>query len=185
MTDVEVLCGALRKIGRESIALDIEDGSYPSGEEGDVVTTLMYCISAAENELARYYFPLKHVQSLSSQNGVYDFSAFEHTPVKILRVTSGGSPVKYTLCAGCLKTAARQIEAEYCYLPPKRQFGEEIPPSEMWHGEIAEIGAAAEYSLISGEPSVAQMWEERYRLAIDRARKTAADGMYIPPRRWV
>lgn len=186
MTDRDVLCSALRLIGRESIALDIEDDGYPSGEEYDVACTLMYCISATADEVARYYLPLVRTQTLSSDDGLYSFSDFEKEPVRIIKVTSGGRPVKYSLYTGYLKTAAKSIEVEYYYTPGKFLYPEdEWQPVEMDNGDVIALGAAAEYCLICGEASVAQMWEERYHAALDRARTRSAAALKIPPRRWV
>ena len=181
----DILYSALRRIGREDIALDLEGGGEPEGEAADVVQTLMYCINATEDELARYYFPLKCTETLYSENKTFYFAGFSHTPVRILQVKSGGRDLPYELQTNCITAGADKIEITYFYAPKKKALDDESQFGETGDGYITALGAAAEYCLICGEASMAEVWETRYREAIDRARKTSNPGAYVPPRRWI
>ena len=182
----DILIGALRRIGREELARDIENDAEPSGEDADTVSTLMYCINATEDELARYYFPLKCTETLYAKTSkTFNFSDFSHTPVKILSVKSGGERIDFELRTNCLIADARQAEITYCYAPSKKGMYGQSEFGNVGEGRIVELGAASEYCQISGEAALAEVWETRYREAIDRARKTYNVGGYIPPRRWV
>lgn len=186
----DILISALRRIGREDLANDIEDGDEPTGEGGDVVQTMIYCINATEDELARYYFPLKCTETLvSKENNLFYFSDFSHTPVRILSVKSGGKEISFELLTNCITAGASSVEITYAYAPAKKTVYGNSEFSEIGDGNITSLGAAAEYCLICGEASLAEVWETRYREAIDRARSTEekhkSQKTYIPPRRWV
>ena len=180
MSIKDVLVSALRRIGREELAADVEVGGEPTGENEEVVNILLYCINATEDELARYYFPLKSVERLFSIDKKFDFSLFSHTPVKILGVKSGGREIRFSLFPNYFETEAADIEVSYLYVPQKKGMNDE---SEF--GNLTSLGAAAEYCLICGETSIAEVWESRYRAAIDRARHERRPAVYVPPRRWV
>lgn len=189
MTIRDILISALRRIGREDLAVDMEDGGEPVGEGGEVVQTLLYCINATEDELARYYFPLKCTETLNSTNKTFNFSSFSHTPVRILQVKSGGKEVAHQLQTNCLTADYAQIEVTYFYAPAKKTVYGSSEFGDLGDGNITSLGAAAEYCLICGEASLAEVWETRYREAIDRAQravgKSDARQSYIPPRRWI
>ena len=189
MTIRDILVSALRRIGREELANDIETGGEPVGEGGEVVQTMLYCINATEDELARYYFPLKCTETLDSTNKTFHFSDFSHTPVRILGVKSGGADVSYELLTNYLVADCSEIEITYTYAPAKKTIEDSSEFGEMGDGNITSLGAASEYCLICGEASLAEVWETRYREAIDRARratdKAESAAAYIPPRRWI
>lgn len=186
MTIRDILISALRRIGREDIADETERGGTPDGEAGDVVQTLLYCINATEDELARYYFPLKCTETLySNEDKIFNFSEFLHTPVKIFGVKSGGREIEYELRTNCLAADAKSIEVTYGYAPAKKTLADNSEFGDIGDGNITALGAAAEYCLICGESALAEVWETRYREAIDRARKNCNWCAYIPPRRWI
>lgn len=185
MTIRKILSGALRRIGREEIADDIDDEGEPWGENGEVVKTLLYCINAVEDELARYYFPLTHTEAISSENGFFAFSSFAYTPIKILGVKSGGRETDYKLLKDGLSAQGGEIEVTYNYVPYPKTMEDSSDFGDIFDGEITVLGAAAEYCLICGEAALAEVWETRYRESIDRARRINGRGAHLPPRRWV
>lgn len=185
MTIRNILTDALRRIGREELAIDMEEDGEPWGEDGEVVKTLLYCINAVEDELARYYFPLQACERLTSQNKLFPFSSFSKTPVRILSVTCGGKEVPHTLNATGIVADCAQIDVTYHYAPKPKTIEGDSEFGDMGDGKITALGAAAEYSLICGEVAVADALETRYREAIDRAQKIRGRSIYVPPRRWV
>lgn len=189
MTIRDILISALRRIGREDLACDIENDGEPVGEGGEVVQTLLYCINATEDELARYYFPLKCTETLNSRNNVFYFSDFSKIPVRIIEVKSDGKEVDYRLRPDGIAADCSRIEITYDYAPAKKTADGKSEFGEIGDGNITSLGAAAEYCLICGEASLAEVWETRYREAIDRAQRTISKAeartAYIPPRRWV
>lgn len=181
----EVMVNALRRVGREDIAADIEKGSSYDTEEAEAIQTMLYCVNATEAELARYYYPLIYTQSFTEQSGCYYFSKFAFTPVKILSVKSGGVDAEYEITANFIKTQCKQVEVKYMYLPAKKDMDGESEFGLFGDGNVTALGAAAEYCLMCGESKMAEVWETRYRAALERALKAERPPVYIPPRRWV
>ena len=193
----DILIRALRRIGREELALEVENGGNPAGEGAEVVSTVLYCINAVEDELARYYFPLKCTETLyAKEKNTFLFSKFSHLPVKIISVKAGGEDVEFELQPNCLIAGAREIEVAYNYVPYRKSIDEDSEFGDRFDTKIIELGAAAEYCIICGEAALAEVWETRYREAIDKSRQLYASGVtlpdeklerggYIPPRRWI
>lgn len=181
----KILAVALRFVGREDLAADIDDGGEPYGEGGEAVKTLMYCINAVEDELARYYFPLECTEELSSEDNFFPFSSFSHTPVRILSVTCGGKRAEHTLTQTGVSAVAPKITVTYHYAPSENTVDGESAFGGLGDGMITALGAAAEYCLICGEASLAEVWETRYREAIDRAHSRIGRSPCVPPRRWI
>lgn len=181
----DVMVSALRRVGREDLAANVEGGGKPTGEGAEVVKTMLYCINAAEAELARYYYPLIYTETLSSGNGYYFFESFAFTPVKIISVKSGGEEVDYRVYANFLFTESRSAEITYMYLPYAKDVDDESEFGMFGDGNVTALGAAAEYCLMCGETKMAEVWETRYHAAIERALKDNRPALYIPPRRWV
>ena len=185
MTIRDILIRALRRIGREELSDDLVTGGEPIGEGGEAITTMLYCINATEDELARYYFPLKCTETLRGKNKTFPFSDFSHTPVKIISVKSNGKEIEFELQPNLLIAAATNIEVTYNYVPGQKYMYDESEFGEIGGGKIIELGAAAEYCIIGGEAALAEVWETRYHEAIEKAQKLYGWSGYIPPRRWI
>lgn len=181
----DVMVSALRRIGREELAADVEDGGSPTGESAEIIKTLLYCINATEDELARHYFPLVAVENFSTNKNKLKFTSFAHTPVKILAVKSDGKEINFSIFPDCIEAEAAELEIRYMYAPAKKELNDESEFGALADGNLTSLGASAEYCLICGETSLAEVWETRYRAAIDRAQKENRSAVYIPPRRWV
>lgn len=181
----DILINALTRIGREDVALFVEEGLEPGGENDEVVKIMMYCINAVEDELARYYFPLTHTETLRSKDGNFKFADFTKTPVKILKVTHGCKNIKYELQPNLLIADKNEIEVTYCYTPKKKLQDGQSEFGTIGDGIITALGAAAEYCFICGEVSLAEALETRYHEAIDRAQRQQKSSVYVPPRRWI
>ncbi|MDE5722116.1 MAG: hypothetical protein K2I30_05205 [Clostridia bacterium] len=186
----DVIISVLRILGRNALASAIEDGAALTAEERETVTTLVYCFNAVESEIAVNYLPLTEKKELESATGQYFLFLLDHTPSKIIRVTAGGKEVEYELFPEYIKTEEKAVVIEYEYLPSKKT----IDDSSEYGTEIGErafaCGVAAEYCLINGETDAADIWEAKYRKAVDKIQSSAAEsgiksGGYIPPRRWV
>ena len=182
----DVIRSAMRLVGRGDICeLLSSEGQLPE-EQGAAVQTMLYCYNAVEDELARRHFPLTATDKLTSNSGTYYFARFYHTPIKINRVYSGGARVKYKIFSEYLKADYPSVEVEYDYSPAKKSLTGSCEFEGLDLGEMLfAYGCAAEYSLINGEIRSAELWESKYRQAVDGARKNLPQYSDIPPRRWV
>lgn len=186
MTIKDIAICAFKLLGRNDLAETLSSGEDLDSEGAEKAETLVYCINAVEDELARYYFPAKYAETLTSTDGKYRFSSFAFRPVKILSVTADGKLVNYSAASQYIICADKKITVEYEYLPAKRCLEDASAFDGTAVGEnLVAAGAAAEYSLVSGSVRLAQTWESKYREEIELARDKFRTHAAIPPRRWV
>lgn len=182
----DIIIRACRFLGRDDIAAALQSGGDLTGETSDAAETLLYCVNAVEDELARYYFPLKTSENIYGVAGRFSFKRFSKRPVKILSVKSGGREISYKQYPEYLECDFQDITVEYCYAPEKKTMSDD---SEFDGANVCEklvaAGTAAEYSLLNGSVQNAELWESMYRQEIDLAQRKVALPLRVPPRRWV
>ncbi len=182
----QFLADVMRMIGRPDAADSAEGSSSLTTEISRMQSALLLCLNAVTDELARGYFPLRYVQTLSSEDGEYDFSSFDYTPYRILRVTGGGKKAGWTYSPSKLICPLKEICVEYEYVPDALTLTDEFSyPDPAVGTSLVACGVAAEYMLIAGDVDSAGMWESRYRAEIDRQLSQLPPGGRIPPRRWL
>lgn len=186
MTIKEIVICAFKLLGRNDIAQTLSDGGTADGECADKLETMLYCVNAVEDELVRYYFPLKKAEEFVSSDGKFAFDKFAERPIKILSVKSAGKETEYSLFPQYLQCGKSCITVEYEYAPQKKALSGISAFDGTAVGEqLIASGAAAEYCLISGAVNLSKTWESHYRCEIDCAREKFRTYAYIPPRRWV
>ncbi len=167
-------------------AENAEDKAAGPTCDEDEIETLLYCVNAVEDELARYYFPLKTSENFNSENKIYPFENFAKRAVKVLSVTDGEKPVNFKVFPKYLYADARNVCVEYEYSPDKKSVDDDSEYDGVAVGaSLIAKGAASEFCIICGEMSLAELWESKYRQEIDLARKKVTVCGTLPPRRWV
>lgn len=164
--------------------------NYLSGEADAAVKekakTVLFCINAVRDELARTWFPLRAQYTPPSGTADCELKNFDETPVKIIAVQKGGKSVRWRISGGVLHCGEADCTVEYDYTPAKLTEEDEFYFPEPAVGEyLVRCGALAEYFLLVGEVSLSAVWENKYRHEIDLiiARRSAAGR--IPSRSWV
>ncbi len=182
----QLICNVMRMAGRPDAAEECEQGGTLSDEVKRMQTAMLLCLNAVVDELARGYFPLRAAEEMTSPDGNYAFSSFARLPCRIVRVTSGGRRVPWKVIPLKLSCASRRIEVEYEYVPERLELGDEFSYPDGAVGEyLVSCGVAAEYLIIAGDVSCAEMWERRYREEIERRLALSPAAGIIPPRRWI
>lgn len=182
----DIVACALHFVGRKDVADRLAGEEVAEGECAEAAETMLYCVNAVEDELARCYFPLIYREEKAVSSGKIYFSELSRRPVKITGVRKNGKPLPYELEPQYIQVNADCAEIEYWYTPEKREAEGESAFNGTEVGErlIAE-GAASEYCLLNGESLASQVWERRYRESIDKAQRTHRRKHGIPPRRWI
>ena len=182
----EIVFTALKLLGRGDIASALEKGETLSEEATRTADSLLYCVNAVIDELARYYFPLVHKEQLYLTLGKVNFSEFTFRPVKILNVTANGKKTEFKVYPQYLTAGGVSIEVEYEYAPDKKGLEDNCDYAGFDVSErLIADGAVAEFCILNGEVSASEYWEGEYRREIDRARSKYRKAAKIPPRRWV
>lgn len=183
----DILTLALTYAGRQDVADKLKAGETVTGESAEVVKCALLCCNAVENELARYYFPLTHSDSLVSVTRKFMYTTFSERPVKILSVKDEtGADVGYAEHSTYMVADESKVTVTYEYTPLARKVdGDSAYGGGVVDESLIAAGTASEFCLIQGEVGFAEMWERRYRERIDMARRKCAKPLKIPPRRWV
>lgn len=184
MTVNQLITRTLTLIGRSDAAEEGENAT--AADTLRMRRTLLLCFNAVADELARGYFPLKTVQSMSSDDGRYMFAEFPLVPYRINAVTSGGKKVPWRLRPLCIECDCKQIEVEYEYVPDRKEASDEFDyPDTAVSDIMVQYGMAAEYMLICGDAEASSAWESKYRGEIDRQLSARPVRGRVPPRRWL
>ena len=180
----KIIGSALKILGRNSLAADVEDGAVRDAEGRETVDTLLYCFNAVEDEVARKYVPLSAKEELKSFDGKYYYSSFSHPPVTVKKVRADGKEIAFELMLEYLFADADKITVEYTYAPTGKSIdGESDFGAESCR--MHALGTASEYCFINGEIEAAELWEKKYRGEIDGLQRSLPECGSIPPRRWV
>lgn len=179
----DIIICALKKLNLFSVAEKLDRGEAMDGYETETVATLTYCYNAVEDELARRYLPLPATARFAERR--VGFDDFPHIPVRIRRVTAGGAAVKFSVTATHLTAEADDICVEYFYAPYRKNIDGLCECAKCAGEDLLAYGAAAEFCLINGEAEAADMFENKYRQAVDAAQSRLRGCGRIPPRSWV
>ena len=194
MTVKSVIEEAMVLIGRKDAAdlLNAEEGGWESalqtcgGEVKELAEALLFCFNAVEDELARFYFPLEFTEKIRGSGGRFYFTSFKYRPVELSEVSADGRKIRYEKFPQYISAEAEILTVRYFYSPDKKTFSDESSfDGDAVSARLIACGIAAEYCVINGEITAADMWESKYRREIDRARLKYAPALRIPPRRWV
>lgn len=186
MTNVsELIKKAMILVGRYDAAQTYGDGDL-TDEQSVLVKNLLYCFNAVADELTRHYFPVIVEQSFTAVSGKVYFTKFTYNPGKVVSVTdSDGNAVKYKQYYDRIEVDENYVVVKYCALHSTKEETDESGLDGRMGDVLVSYGMAAEYCLINGECSLAEMWENRYRAELDRTLADLPSGGYIAPRRWV
>lgn len=186
MTIKKIIQNALFFSGRPDLTFALDDEENADGEAREAIDTLLFCVNAVEDELARCYIPLKASESVVTADGYIPYSKLKKRVIKVLSVKKGGELAKFTADRDGIKTCVGVVTVEYGFAPSPKGISDASEFSDAEAGEcLVAAGAASEFCLIRGDAAGAQAWEKRYRHEIDAARGRMASTREMPPRRWV
>lgn len=182
----EVICQALRLVGREDAADSIGGGEALSDEVARLKRACLTYLNAVVDELARGYFPPEQTDELSSPDGKYAYADFSRVPHEIRRVKAGGKQIAYRICPDYMYVDAPEITVTYRYVPAAFNEDDEFTYPVFAVGpRLVCCGIVAEYYLVMGDAASSAAWEEKYRAEIDNLLSHSTVKGIIPPRRWI
>lgn len=186
MTVKEVICAALRLVGRDDAADAVEGGGTLTAEQTRTKNAFLTYFNSVLDELARAYFPPETREDTEFVGGKKSLSSLLKRAVRIKKVILDGKPVKWQLSAGYIVADVDSAEVVYEYAPTALNENTAFFYPDYAVGErLVEYGMAAEHYLVLGCAEESRAWEEKYRQEIEAlaCRRTVKDR--IPPRRWI
>lgn len=186
MTVKEVICEALRLVGREDVADAISGTSALTSEQTRLKRAFLTYFNSVFDELARGYFPLSAHEEFYTETGIVALSSFSLRPVRVKKVLKDGKQIDWQLCVKGIEAEAGNLTIFYEYAP--NTFSENDTfgyPQFAVSEKLVEYGIVAEHYLVLGDAVSSKAWEEKYRDEIEAllARSTVKER--IPPRRWI
>lgn len=182
----EIICNALRLVGRDDVA-DAEAGGLAlSAEAARLKSTFLTYFNSVLDELSRGYFPLSAKEDVNLTEGKISLSSFSKRVVRIKRVVVGNNAVEWHIYAGYLYADAENATVYYEYAPQPLGETEEFFYPEFAVGErLVTYGMAAEHFLVCGCAEESRAWEQKYRDEIEGLIARCTVKPRIPPRRWI
>lgn len=179
----EVILLAATLLGcEEEVRYYIEDEDEEYEQKAQM---LLHCLHLVENELALDYFPLVTEQEISTQTGKILFSNLSKDIVRIIKVVDeDGNSIAYQLFPSYLMTQRGNVKIVYSYTPSQKDWDEKLDLALYVSQRMLAYGLAAEYCTAMGRFEEANIWDEKYKDAIEAAYKMKSGGK-MPSRRWM
>lgn len=182
----EVICQALRLVGRDDMADDMQNDVALSAEFTRLKNTFLTYFNSVLDELARGYFPVSYEEETELVDGKIAVSSFGRRAVRIKRVLEGKKPVEWHISAGYLYADGEKVTVCYEYSPEPLGEADEFSYPEFAVSErLVEYGMAAEYFLVAGCAEESRLWEQKYRDEIEALISRCVVKPLVPPRRWI
>lgn len=186
MTVKEVICAALRLVGRDDAAEAIADGKTLSAEQTRIKGAFLAYFNSVVDELARAYFPPETQTDVQFADGKKAIVSLPERAVRIKKVLFDGEPVEWSIYSGYLYAEVPNATVVYEYAPAASAESSTFFYPEYAVGErLVECGMAAEHYLVLGCAEESALWEEKYREEIEALSRRRTPRAKIPPRRWV
>ncbi len=156
-------------ISEEVTACVNGEGSVVGEQDTELLRT---CFRMVETELALDYLPLMTEDDVITTAGVVHYSTFSRVPVRILRVEDQeGKLVKFRLYPQYMEIPSGWVKVYYTYEPKEKGLEEESEYQSEQALRMLAYGVASEYALATGELESAKAWGQKYKEAIERARR--------------
>ena len=166
----------------EDVRYYIEDEDEEYAQKAEM---LLHCLHLVENELALDYFPLVAEQEVRADSGKIVFSNLSKDIVRVIKVMDENeNSMAYQLFPSYLMTQAGTVKVVYSYTPSQKDWDENIDFTLYVSQRLLAYGIAAEYCTAMGRLEEANIWDEKYKDAIEAAYKVQSGGT-MPSRRWV
>ena len=146
---------------------------------------LLKCVDFVADDIASDYFPLVREDEMTAKNGRLFFKDFPRAPTAVASVRKNGKRVKFHRRFDGLKLDGDgKVIVQYAFKPAEAtEDGETEWADETVSERILAYGVAAEYCIAAGLDADAEMWDKRYRDALQRAVIKFSSGKSTPPRR--
>lgn len=189
MTVNEVICKALRLVGRDDVANAVSSGDDDelTAEYARIKRAFLAYYNSVLCELSRGYFPLERQDDVVCREGGFALSALPFKPVKIKKVVYEEKNLPFTLSEGYVRTCASgTVAVVYDYFLDEAAATDEFCyPFPGVDENMITFGMAAEYRLVNGEPDEAALWENKYRSEIEALISRGTERRRVPARSWI
>ena len=179
----EIILSTASLIGSYEEVKDYIDDEDDAGAA--ITELLLHCFNLVENELALDYLPLVTEEEKQSNTGKIVYSSLKKSIVRIIRVTDEhGNSIAYQAFPDHLMTQVGKVNIVYSYTPTPKTIEGESDFELYVSARMFEYGILAEYCAAVGRFEEANVWDEKYKDAVESAYRAQSGGR-MPVRRWV
>lgn len=134
--------------------------------------TLLKCYNIVENELAMDYFPLQIVNKVLIKENKIEYADLQRQACRIIGVHDcDHKELKYKLYPQHIgfskKDNGKYCFVRYCYIPQEKSMDCISDFDGSMFKDIFEYGVCAEYCIIQGDFKQVELWDKKYKKAIN------------------
>ena len=182
MTVKEAIEETAELLGLGAVKTYLQGGEDEEGEKA--AKALIRCFNVVENELALDYLPLCAEDTLASPTGRVLFSQLTYPAVRVISVKDeSGNRVKFRLFPDCIKTQPGRIQVAYTYTPKEKTVKDSSDFVLQTSKRLFSYGMASEYCLAAGLYEEAEIWDKKYKDAVEAAYRVSPSKV-LKSRRW-
>ncbi len=179
LTDVAYLLDDAKLIN--AISTDTFNGNLVNDKN-----LLVKCVNFVNNIIATEHFPLIATAELTTITHNISYSRIsDKTIFDVINVKDGfGYSVPFKLTSDGIETAKGNLKITYCYLPEDVEYTSTISAYPLKiNSRIFAYAVASEYMFIKGNFDEGEIWENRFKNAIQSIQHPRRN-VVMPKRRW-
>lgn len=146
---------------------------------------ILDCINMIASEVEREYAPVYFKENITVENGLFDIDNLSHKLIKIKKILKSGFKVSFEIINGKLSLPSGSYEITYSYSGMEAGFEDEVFGHD---GKLSLntfcYGVCSQYSLIKGNRSEAEVWEEKFKNSLQNCFRGLGE-IRMPKRRWL
>lgn len=161
-----------------------ESQTLPTVDQQAEIDLFVQCFNYVYKEIASTYFPLLEKEEIVFENNKFYFSNLSKSLISIKKLYKGKRKVKFFLYPDHIFAETDSATIVYASLPANFVIEDEV---NLFGGrvlaQVMAYGVAREYAIILGNYSDADVWEARFKTALETSfsgRKVAV----LPKRRF-
>lgn len=178
----DVIVKACDFIGKDELASNLITGAEVPEENLALQQKLVKCFNLIREEIASEYQPILHVEKFIVKNFKLELSSFENEVVEIYSIKDRfGRNVHYKIFDGYIFVCGKDVEVIYSTIAQELEINDEF--SSNLPERIFAYGVAREYFFLSGLYEDANIWEERFKGALQIMLRRKSE-VKVPRRSW-
>ena len=169
-------------IGDEELYEEIVSQSLTEENQKNVERLVKY-FNLIRDEIAREYQPQLEVEKFVVKKFKLEFSSFAKQPIEIYSIKDRfGRNVNYKIFDGYIFVCGKEVEVIYSTTPEELTFEGEFNSSLP--ERLFAYGIAREYFFLNGQYDDANIWEGRFKGALQILLRRKSE-VKTPRRRWI
>lgn len=189
MTVKEILKSAILFAGKPELlglnVFSLQSETAPTAAQQSEIDLFVQCFNYVYKEIAGIYFPLLEKEQISFNDGKFLLKNLSKKIISIKKLLKNNKKLKFYQYPGHIDCETDNAIIVYAYLPEDfvltdeiNLFGGKVLPQVMAYGVVCE------YCFISGNYSDADIWQARFKSALE-AISSKKSGVVLPKRRFI